>query len=115
LSILLSDDAAAHIRNTMIKEVGAKNSAIRFLVKSGGCSGFSYDVKTEPSKAWELPSKDDNAIMSKDVRILVDNKSMKFLKGMTVDYKATPFGGHFIFTNPNAAGGCGCGVSFYME
>ena len=54
----------------------------------------------------------DNKFISNDVRILVDSKSLLFLKNMTVDFEKTRFGHKFVYNNPNASGWCGCGKSF---
>jgi iron-sulfur cluster assembly protein len=46
------------------------------------------------------------------VRIVVDPKSLLYLHGMTLDYKESLMQSGFVFDNPNAEKGCGCGTSF---
>ena len=45
-------------------------------------------------------------------RVLVDNISINYLKGSTIDYSDSLIESSFKITNPNASSSCGCGVSF---
>ena len=84
-----------------------ENSYLRVTVESGGCSGLSYkmDLVQEPQEG-------DKQFEDKDVRILVDKKSMLYLMGTTLEYSGGLNGKGFQFSNPNAARTCGCGESF---
>jgi iron-sulfur cluster assembly protein len=78
-------------------------------VKSGGCSGLSYELDfdnkmTETDKVFE-----DN-----DVRIIVDKKSFLYLVGTVLEYSGGLNGKGFVFNNPNAQRTCGCGESFSL-
>lgn len=45
--------------------------------------------------------------------IVVDDTSLEFLQGATVDYVQELIRNHFaVIDNPNTEAGCGCGVSF---
>ena len=110
--INLTADAAQQFK-TLFKERDLPyNSAIRFTVKGGGCSGFTLDVAIEPPRRYDMARRSDNKFISQDVRILADKKSLLFLDGMTVRYEKQPFGHKFTYDNPNATGICGCGESF---
>lgn len=84
-----------------------EDSYLRVGVKGGGCSGLSYtlDFTDELREGDEVYS-------SGPARILVDNKSMLFLHGLTLEHSSGLNGKGFEFLNPNAAGTCGCGQSF---
>ena len=77
---------------------------VRVGVKSGGCSGLSYDLKFDSNRLFE-----DNG-----VKILVDKKSLLYLVGTTLDYSGGLNGKGFVFNNPNANRTCGCGESFSL-
>ena len=82
---------------------------IRVGVKSGGCSGLSYDLTFDKSKAEEDRLFEDNKI-----KILVDKKSLLYLLGTTLEYSGGLNGKGFVFNNPNAQRTCGCGESFSL-
>jgi iron-sulfur cluster assembly protein len=87
----------------------ASRDYVRVGVKSGGCSGLSYELKfdhqiSEADKVFE-----DNAI-----RIIVDKKSFLYLVGTVLEYSGGLNGKGFVFNNPNAQRTCGCGESFSL-
>lgn len=82
---------------------------VRVGVKSGGCSGLSYDLKFDKSKL-----EDDKVFEDNDVKIIVDKKSFLYLVGTTLEYSGGLNGTGFVFNNPNANRTCGCGESFSL-
>ncbi|MBO6605219.1 iron-sulfur cluster assembly accessory protein [Psychroserpens sp.] len=82
---------------------------IRVGVKSGGCSGLSYDLK------FDKEQKDgDKVFEDNGVKIIVDKKSFLYLIGTTLEYSGGLNGTGFVFNNPNANRTCGCGESFSL-
>ena len=57
---------------------------VRVGVKSGGCSGLSYDLNFDDSYNGEDKVYEDN-----NIKIIVDKKSLLYLIGTTLEY----FGG----------------------
>ena len=84
-----------------------KTAFVRVGVKSGGCSGLSYDLKFDREK-----DDDDKVFEDNGVKIIVDKKSFLYLIGTTLDYSGGLNGAGFVFNNPNANRTCGCGESF---
>ena len=82
---------------------------VRVGVKSGGCSGLSYDLSFDNSK-----SDQDRLFEDNHVKILVDKKSLLYLLGTTLEYSGGLNGKGFIFNNPNAERTCVCGESFSL-
>jgi|TARA_B100001093_G_scaffold405326_1_gene393554 iron-sulfur cluster assembly protein len=82
---------------------------VRVGVKSGGCSGLSYDLKFDK----EL-KKSDKIFEANDIKIVVDKKSLLYLAGTTLEYSGGLNGKGFVFSNPNANRTCGCGESFSL-
>ncbi|MEK9517329.1 MAG: iron-sulfur cluster assembly accessory protein [Flavobacteriaceae bacterium] len=82
---------------------------VRVGVKSGGCSGLSYDLSFDRSQTDEDRLFEDN-----QVKILVDKKSLLYLLGTTLEYSGGLNGKGFVFNNPNAERTCGCGESFSL-
>jgi len=84
-----------------------KGLGIRFGTKTAGCSGQAYimefvDVLDEHDVLYNI----------NNMNIIIDNKSLIYLKGLHIDYKRNGLNEGFEFINPNATGECGCGESF---
>ncbi|GGK23533.1 iron-sulfur-binding protein [Yeosuana aromativorans] len=82
---------------------------IRVGVKSGGCSGLSYDLKFDKES-----QEGDKVFVDNEVKIIVDKKSFLYLIGTTLEYSGGLNGTGFVFNNPNANRTCGCGESFSL-
>lgn len=82
---------------------------VRVGVKSGGCSGLSYDLKFDKEN-----QDDDKVFEDNGVKIIVDKKSFLYLIGTTLEYSGGLNGTGFVFNNPNANRTCGCGESFSL-
>ena len=82
---------------------------VRVGVKSGGCSGLSYDLKFDKEN-----QEGDKVFVDNEVRIIVDKKSFLYLIGTTLEYSGGLNGTGFVFNNPNANRTCGCGESFSL-
>ncbi len=104
--IEVTPKAVERIRQAFKRE-GVTEGGLRLGVLGGGCSGLSYLFKFEPK-----PRSTDTVLDFDGVSVYVDPKSMVFLKGMTLDWKDSLIQSGFVFENPNAMRGCGCGTSF---
>ena len=85
------------------------NDYVRVGVKSGGCSGLSYELKFDKAQVESDKLFEDNG-----VKIIVDAKSFLYLIGTTLEYSGGLNGKGFVFNNPNAQRTCGCGESFSL-
>lgn len=104
--IQLTDTARDRIARMMAK-APAHVIGLRLSTPQKGCSGFSYAVDyvdAPPPGAWET---DTGA-----GPLFVDEASIIYLKGTTMDWQEDDFAPGFVFRNPNASGSCGCGDSF---
>lgn len=88
---------------------GKDPAALRVAVAGGGCSGFQYDIRLEPSA-----EPDDLVLEGAGQRVLVDPVSLPYLAGATIDFSEELIGARFVIENPNASSSCGCGTSFSM-
>ncbi|MBM3717882.1 MAG: iron-sulfur cluster insertion protein ErpA [Actinobacteria bacterium] len=104
--ITLTDSAASKVAQLLEAE-GAADMALRVAVKSGGCSGFSYDMYFDSDVAT-----DDITLTFGAVRVVVDPASAPMLEGASLDYKDGLTEQGFSISNPNATRSCGCGKSF---
>lgn len=108
--IKVSDTASKKIID-MMKDDGfdASRDYVRVGVKSGGCSGLSYELKFDNELGENDKVFEDNA-----VKIAVEKKSFLYLAGTILEYSGGLNGKGFVFNNPNASRTCGCGESFSL-
>ncbi|NET02302.1 MAG: iron-sulfur cluster assembly accessory protein [Sphaerospermopsis sp. SIO1G1] len=79
----------------------------RLQVKSGGCSGWIYDLAFD-----EVVNSEDQVIDIQNVQLVIDKETIKYIDGLTLDYSEDLMGGGFRFYNPIATSTCSCGNSF---
>ena len=108
--IKVSDTARKKIVD-MMKDDGfdAAKDYVRVGVKSGGCSGLSYELKFD-----NQIGENDKVFEDNDVKIAVEKKSFLYLAGTILEFSGGLNGKGFVFNNPNASRTCGCGESFSL-
>jgi len=104
--ISLTPSATHAVRELLVKR-NLEGYALRVFVQGGGCSGFQYGMALDAN-----PREADNSFEYDGVKILVDEISIDYLRGATIDYVEDLMGGGFKIENPNAVSSCGCGNSF---
>jgi iron-sulfur cluster assembly protein len=108
--IQVSETAKQKVVNLMTEEgFDATKDYVRVGVKSGGCSGLSYELDFD-----NKISDTDKVFEDNNVRIIVDKKSFLYLVGTVLEYSGGLNGKGFVFNNPNAQRTCGCGESFSL-
>jgi iron-sulfur cluster assembly accessory protein len=105
-TILLTPTATQAVRELLDKR-NLPGYALRVFVSGGGCSGFQYGMALEGNVrptdvSWDYEG----------VKVVVDEISINYLRGCTVDYVDDLMGSGFKIENPNAVSTCGCGSSF---
>jgi iron-sulfur cluster assembly protein len=82
---------------------------LRIRITGGGCNGLSYKMKfADQGKAGDI------GVLSEGIRVLVDSKTVLYLRGTTLEFSNKLVGGGFKFSNPNAKASCSCGESFNL-
>ena len=108
--IKVSDIAKKKVIELMTDDgFNATTDYVRVGVKSGGCSGLSYDLTFDDKK-----EENDKVFEENNVKIIVDKKSFLYLVGTTLEYSGGLNGKGFVFNNPNSNRTCGCGESFSL-
>ena len=108
MAIHLTESAARQIQTQLAKR--GHGLGLRVGVKKVGCSGFAYtyDYADEVQPGDEL-------FESHGTKVVVDQKSLDFLKGSTLDFVKEGLKQAFKFENPNVDAMCGCGESFSVK
>ena len=103
----LTDAAAIKARN-LLEQEGRDDMHLRIAVQPGGCSGLIYQLYFD-----ERYLDGDQVVDFDGVEVIVDDMSVPYLDGATIDFKDTISEQGFTIDNPNAAGSCACGDSFH--
>ena len=113
-TITLSTAASDAVKN-ILSERNLEGYALRVYVAGGGCCGVSFGM------ALDNNIRDvDMIIEANGVKVLVDEVSIDYLRGATIDFVNDPVrGAGFAVDSPSAKGhehahgegGCGCGGS----
>jgi iron-sulfur cluster assembly accessory protein len=104
----LTDIAAQKVGEFLSSQEQA-DAGLRVAVRGGGCSGFQYQLALDEKR-------DGDQIFEHDgIRIIVDEMSLRYVDGSTVDYTESLMGSGFQVNNPNVVAACGCGSSFRVK
>ena len=103
---------AVEMAKKSIDRRGTPTAALRLGVRGGGCSGVSYVIEF----ADKIRERDNvfpfTTASGETVKVVVDPKSLVYLRGSVLDYEVKLMSHGFKFQNPNEKKGCGCGESF---
>ena len=111
---ILKKNAPLNITTTAwgkMKDVLDKDNtrhAFKFSAQGGGCNGYNYII--EPKSLNDKLS--EKVEINSKITMEVCSKSLLHILGTNIDWEKTIMGETFTFSNPNAAGTCGCGTSF---
>jgi iron-sulfur cluster assembly protein len=104
--VRLTKKAIEMAKQALVKR-GTPDASLRLGVRGGGCSGVSYAIEFS-DKIRDR----DNVFDFDGLRVIVDPKSLVYLRGAVLDYEVKLMQHGFRFLNPNEKSGCGCGESF---
>jgi len=105
--IQISEQAAKKIEVLKSEDGAPAGAFLRVKVKRGGCSGYSYKMEFD-----QVIGEKDKLFEMHGARVVVDDQSLLYLVGLTLDFEGGLNGKGFVFQNPNATKTCGCGSSF---
>ena len=98
---------AVEMAKRSIERRGVPTEGLRLGVKGGGCSGVSYAIEFADKVRGR-----DHVFEFDGLKIVIDPKSLIYLRGSILDYEVKLMQHGFKFVNPNEKASCGCGTSF---
>jgi len=102
----LTPRAVEAVRKMQQKEGLGPEQGLRITVVGGGCSGFQYSMNFDTRKDGDVVTELGG------VNVFVDETSLPYIAGTTLDYVEGLHNAGFRFDNPRATRTCGCGSSF---
>jgi iron-sulfur cluster assembly protein len=103
--ITLTTPAAEAVRE-LLDQRNLPGYAVRVFVSGNGCSGYQYGMGLENN------IRDEDIVFEQNgIKVVVDDVSINYLRGATIDYVNEVTGSGFKINNPNAMSGCNCGDS----
>jgi iron-sulfur cluster assembly protein len=106
-AITVTEAAAAQIRRVLEQQSWGPDHGLRFGLKDGGCSGYTYQIDFEAA-----PAQDDIIHEEHGIKVFISPLHLPFVDGTVLDWKRGSFEEGFDIQNPQAKRHCGCGESF---
>jgi iron-sulfur cluster assembly protein len=104
--ISVTDNAVRQLQSLLSQRPENSRKGLRVEVAKGGCSGLHYEMRLDERE-------EGDAIVERDgVQFFIDDESVSYLQGATLDFTDGLTGTGFRIVNPNASRTCGCGSSF---
>jgi len=102
----LTPRAVEAVRKMHEREGLGPEQGLRIAVVGGGCSGFQYSMNFDTKKDGDIVTE------LAGVNVFVDEVSLPYIAGTTLDFVEGLHNAGFRFDNPRATRTCGCGSSF---
>ena len=106
--IVLTEGAAAKVKELMAREDDPEGIALRVAVQPGGCAGMRYALFFDDRELEGDVASDQHG-----VPVRVDKMSAPHLVNTKIDWVDSLQGAGFSIENPNAQSSCACGDSFH--
>ena len=104
--INVTDNAVRQLQSLLSQRSEDSQKGLLVHVAKGGCSGLHYEMTLDARK-------NSDAVVERDgVQFFIDDESVSYLQGATLDFTDGLTGTGFRIVNPNASRTCGCGTSF---
>lgn len=104
--INVTDNAVRQLQTLLSQRPEDPRRGLRVEVAKGGCSGLHYEMTLGEREEG------DAIIEREGVQFFIDDESVSYLRGATLDFTDGLTGTGFRIVNPNASRTCGCGSSF---
>lgn len=93
-----------------LNEICNDGTFLRIIIEGGGCSGFQYKFEVDNKL-----NADDLQFGSDVGKVVIDETSIEYIDGSTIDFHEELIRAGFRILNPKAEGTCSCGSSFNLK
>jgi iron-sulfur cluster assembly accessory protein len=102
-AVMLAPAAVQAVRDLMTERNMEPGYGLRVYVAGRSCSGLQYGMALDNN-----PTEHDSTFESDGIRVIVDEQSLEYLRGATVDFVDDERGKGFLVDNPNTLPACSC-------
>jgi len=103
-TIRLTPNAVQAVRDLITERKLDEAYSLRVYVAGRSCSGLQYGMSLD-----NKPAESDTTFENDGIRVCVDNVSIQYMRGATIDFINGERGKGFIVDNPNTLPACDCG------
>lgn len=97
---------AAQAVKDLIEKRDLEGYALRIYIQGGGCSGFQYGMALDNNIRDE-----DTVVEEHGVKVVIDEVSIGYMQGASIDFVENDMGSGFKIDNPNPLASPSCGSS----
>lgn len=102
-TISLSPTAAQAVRDLLAQRNLDASYALRVYVAGRTCSGLQYGMSLD-----NAPGEKDMTFETEGMKVVVDDVSIQYMHGSTINFVNDERGNGFIVENPNVMPACDC-------
>jgi iron-sulfur cluster assembly accessory protein len=102
-NVTITPAAAVVVRDLLQQRNLDATYALRVFISGRSCSGFEYGMGFE-----NKPGDSDTSFECEGLKIVIDEVSMQYMAGASIDYIDDERGKGFLVENPNTAPSCSC-------
>ncbi len=89
--------SAAEAVKSLIEKRNLEGYALRVFIQGGGCAGLQYGMALDNNIREE-----DTVVEEHGVKVVIDEISIEYMRGASIDYVEDVQGSGFKIENPNA-------------
>ena len=93
--VVFTDEAVAAALDLQAKSPEYQDLSVRLYIDGKGCDGFYYGV------TFDKPSDEDLKFEVKGLQVIVDNETLKYIRGSEISWANDERGTGFLVSNPN--------------
>jgi iron-sulfur cluster assembly accessory protein len=111
-NLITITESAARAVEELLNDRQLEGYGLRVFLSGGGCSGYQYGMSLDNN-----PLENDTVTTQFGIKLIIDDISLEYLEGASIDYVTNEMGTGFKIDNPNQlpVSSCGCGSGSSAE
>ncbi|MBM3152987.1 MAG: iron-sulfur cluster assembly accessory protein [Chloroflexi bacterium] len=102
-TVMLAPAAVQAVRDLLAERKMEAGFGLRVYIAGRSCSGLQYGMALDND-----PGEQDSTFESDGIKVIIDNQSLEFMRGATVEFVDDERGKGFLVDNPNTPPACSC-------